>query len=321
MNYRGNHKENASPRIAVLCGPTGVGKTKVALEIAGSLNAEIVSADSMQVYRYMDIGTAKPSAHELERIQHHLINVIDPDEPFDVQHFMRMSHHIISRLVNRNIPVLVVGGTGLYIRVLIHGLFDSVRADPEVRARIKEEALLKGSDGLYRRLLDCDPKAASRIHPHDTYRIIRAIEVYETTGQNISDYHQKHQFENSFFDSLIIGLYREREVLYTRINSRVDMMIQDGLANEVNTLLDKGYASTIKPMQSIGYRHMGDYLAGRLSWDKAIQTLKQDTRRYAKRQLTWFNSDSQLEWIDADHLDEVYKRIKAFLQPSQFTID
>ena len=301
------------PRIAVICGPTGVGKTTAAIEIASALDAEIISADSMQVYRYMDIGTAKPSALEQARIPHHMIDIVDPDEPFDAQRYADMSRNLIFQLAEQGIPVLVAGGTGFYIRALIHGLFESGSGNFEIRLNLKEQADTKGTDALYRRLCECDPNAATKIHPHDTFRIVRALEIYEITGHPISAYHQEHQLAPPLFDVLKIGLSRQREVLYERINRRVDLMIEEGLVDEVKSLLKRGYSSELKPLQSIGYRHIVDFFEGHLSWEDTLQSLKQDTRRYAKRQMTWFNADSQVKWMDADHLDEITKTIKSFM--------
>jgi tRNA dimethylallyltransferase len=301
------------PRIAVICGPTGVGKTTAAIEIASALDAEIINADSMQVYRYMDIGTAKPSALEQARIPHHMIDIVDPDEPFDAQRYADEAQNLVFQLAEQGIPVLVAGGTGFYIRALIHGLFESGSGNSEIRLNLKKEADTKGIAGLYHRLCECDPKAAAKIHPHDAFRIVRALEIYETTGQPISACHQEHRQAPPLFDVLKIGLSRQREVLYERINRRVDLMVEEGLVDEVKSLLKRGYSSELKPLQSIGYRHIVDFFEGRLSWDDTLQTLKQDTRRYAKRQLTWFNSDSQVKWTDADHLDEIIDNVKAFL--------
>lgn len=303
------------PRITVICGPTGVGKTTAAIEIASTLDAEIINADSMQVYRYMDIGTAKPSELEQARIPHHMIDIVNPDEPFDAQRYADMSRNLVFQLAEQGIPVLVVGGTGFYIRAMIRGLFESGSGNSEIRLNLKKEADSKGTAELYHRLCEYDPKAAAKIHPNDAFRIVRALEIFKTTGQPISTFHQEHRQAPPLFDVLIIGLSRQRDVLYERINRRVDLMVEEGLIDEVKSLLKRGYSSKLKPLQSIGYRHIVDFFEGRLSWDDTIQTLKQDTRHYAKRQLTWFNSDSQVKWIDADHLDEIIDTVKAFLSP------
>jgi tRNA dimethylallyltransferase len=301
------------PRIAVICGPTGVGKTTAAIQIASALDAEIINADSMQVYRYMDIGTAKPSPLEQARISHHMIDIVDPDEPFDAQQYADMSQNIIFQLAEQGVPVLVAGGTGFYIRALIHGLFESGSGNSEIRSKLKKEVDANGTDELYRRLCGCDPDAAAKIHPHDAFRIVRALEIYETTGQPISACQQEHRQAPPLFDVLKIGLSRQRELLYERINHRVDLMVEEGLIDEVKSLLKKGYSSASKPLQSIGYRHIVNFIEGRLNWNDTLQTLKQDTRRYAKRQLTWFNSDSQVKWMDANHLDEIITTVKSYM--------
>jgi tRNA dimethylallyltransferase len=302
-----------SPRLVVICGPTGVGKTTAAIEIASVLDAEIISADSMQVYRYMDIGTAKPSSIEQARIPHHMIDIVDPDESFDAQQYADLSQDLVFKLAELGIPVVVAGGTGFYIRALIHGLFESGSGDPEIRLNLKKEADINGTTGLYHRLCECDPDAAAKIHPNDAFRIVRALEIYVTTGQPISACHQEHRQAPPLFDVLKIGLFRQREVLYERINHRVDLMIEEGLVDEVKALLKKGYSPELKPLQSIGYRHITNFFEGRLGWDDTLQALKQDTRRYAKRQLTWFNSDSQVKWMDADRLDEITHTVKSFM--------
>ena len=306
-------KIHSPPRIAVICGPTGVGKTKAAIEVASALDAEIINVDSMQVYRHMDIGTAKPSSMEQARIPHHMIDIVDPDESFDAQQYADMSQNLVFKLADQGIPIVVAGGTGFYIRALIHGLFESGSGNSEIRLNLKKEADTNGTTELYHRLCECDPDAAGKIHPNDAFRIVRALEIYETTGQPISTCHQEHRLAPPLFDVLKIGLFRQREVLYDRINHRVDLMVEEGLVEEVKALLKKGYTSGLKPLQSIGYRHVVDFFEGRVSWDDTLQTLKQDTRRYAKRQLTWFNSDSQVKWMDADRLDEITNTVKLFM--------
>lgn len=298
------------PKIIVICGPTGVGKTAVAIEIAKAFNGEIVSADSMQIYRYMDIGTAKPTPYEQASIPHHMIDIVDPDEPFDAAQFEKIAHEVISKLHERGITPFVVGGTGLYIKALIHGLFQARPADSKVRIRLKEEAIVHGTRFLHKRLSKCDPDAAEKIHPNDTYRIIRALEIYEVTGKTISKFHHDHKFKDTFFKVLKIGLHSDRKILYDRINRRVDTMIDEGLLDEVKGLLGMGYSAELKSMQSIGYRHMVDFIQRRISWEEALRTLKRDTRRYAKRQLTWFKADSEIVWSEPDRLKDIHRIIK-----------
>ncbi len=302
------------PKVIIICGPTGIGKTSVAIKIAEAVKGEIISADSMQIYRHMDIGTAKPAPAELTRARHHMIDIINPDEHFDAALFSGIAHDKVLNLDARRIVPIVAGGTGLYIKALIHGLFGADPADPDVRMKLKEEANAYGADFLYERLNENDPDAAERIHPNDTYRIIRALEMVETTGKTISKHHGEHRFADNRYKVLKIGLQMEREALYDRINQRVDVMIEKGLVDEVRDLLERGYSQGLKSMQSIGYRHMVDYIKGRVLLDETIRTLKRDTRRYAKRQMTWFNADPEIVWTKPDQAEDIMLRIENFLQ-------
>jgi len=306
-------KNNTKPKVVIICGPTATGKTSTAIELAGIVGGEIIGADSMQVYRYMDIGTAKPTADEQACVPHHMIDIVDPEEHFDAKKYAKMAHEIIMELFAQGITPLIVGGTGLYIKVLIHGLFEVDPADHNIRRRLKKQAEARGTDYLYKRLSRCDPDAAAKLHPHDTYRIIRALEIYELTGVTISDHHRTHRFQDRPFRVLKIGLYLDRDLLYDRINLRVDAMIEAGLIDEVKGLLGKGYSPNLKSMQSIGYRHMVDLIENRLSIDEALRTLRRDTRRYAKRQLTWFNADPEIVWFNPAQLDDISRIIKTFL--------
>ncbi len=301
-------------KIIVICGPTGIGKTSFAIEIAGKYSGEIISADSMQIYRYMNVGTAKPTIDEQTHIRHYLIDIIDPDELFDAALFAKMAHEKIIKLHEKDIIPFVVGGTGLYIKALVHGLFRAEPADKNIRMRLKEEEASLGADFLYKRLIECDPDSAERIHPNDTYRIIRALEIYEATEKTISKYHKEHEFADSPFKVLKIGLHMDRDVLYDRIDQRVDAMIGAGLVDEVKELLDRGYSKDIKSMQAIGYRHMVDFIEKRISWNEALRTLKRDTRRYAKRQLTWFRADTEITWVEPEQVNDIQQLIKSFLQ-------
>ncbi|RZB34377.1 MAG: tRNA dimethylallyltransferase [Desulfobacteraceae bacterium Eth-SRB1] len=301
------------PKIVVICGPTGIGKTSAAIEIAGEFKGEIINADSMQIYKYMDIGTAKPTIDEQARIKHHMIDIVCPDEPFDAAMYAKMAREISMKLDSRDVVPFVAGGTGFYIKALLYGLFMAGRSDVNIRERLKREAEVHGADFLHTRLSKCDPVAAENIHPNDEYRIIRALEIYEITGKSLSEYHEEHRFADEPFKVLTIGLDMNREILYDRINSRVDAMIDAGLVDEVKRLLHKGYSENLKPMQSIGYRHAVDYIKGRLSWDEAMLTLKRDTRRYAKRQMTWFKADSQIVWVKPEQLEDIVRSVKIFL--------
>lgn len=302
------------PNIVVICGPTGIGKTSVAIEAASVFGGEIINADSMQIYKYMDIGTAKPTPQEQARVPHHLIDILEPDEFFDAAKFSGMAHEKIMELRERDILPFVVGGTGFYIKALVHGLFQAGSADHTARTRLKEEAADKGAEVLYKRLCEYDPDAAEKIHPNDTYRIIRAIEIYEKTGKTISEHRHEHGFSDTLFRALKIGLDTDREILYDRINQRVDAMIAEGFLDEVRMLLDRGYSKDLKAMQSIGYRHLTEFIQERLSYDEALRLLKRDTRRYAKRQLSWFRADAEVIWKEADQLKDICELIRGHLQ-------
>ncbi len=294
-----------------------MGKTSVAIHIAGIFNGQIVGADSMQIYRHMDIGTAKPTPDEQSRVAHHMIDLIDPDEHFDARQFAEMAHDKIMRLYAGGVTPFVVGGTGLYIKALVHGLFKAGQSDIHVRERLQEQARIYGAGYLYQRLSRHDPDTAERIHPNDTYRIIRALEVHELTGKTITAFQQDHGFKDNRFRVLKIGMHIDREVLYDRINHRVDAMIDSGFLNEVKGLLKMGYSDDLKSMQSIGYRHLIGFIKGRYPWDETIRTLKRDTRRYAKRQLTWFKADPEIIWREPGQLSEIQMLIKSFLQNDQ----
>jgi len=304
----------SKPNIVVICGPTGVGKTTVGIELAKRFHGEIISADSMQIYRHMDIGTAKPTEAEQAEVPHHMIDIIDPDEPFDAETYSKMARKKIYSLDHQGLVPVVVGGTGFYIKALEYGLFDPGPSNPAIRDRLKVEAETKGASFLYEKLSETDPDTAENIHPNDTYRIIRALEVYEMTGKGISTHQNNHSFPDSPFRVLKIGLQMDREALYERIDQRVDWMLKAGLVDEVQDLLNKGYHHNLKSMQSIGYRHMADFIRKQISWDEAVRTMKRDTRRYAKRQFTWFNADASVKWMEPGNLKDIQKIAERFLK-------
>jgi len=302
------------PKVIIICGPTGIGKTSVGIHLAEKLGGEIISADSMQIYRYMDVGTAKPTADEQNRISHHMIDIVDPDEDFDAVRFAEMARLKVMQLHQRGVTPLVVGGTGLYIKALLQGLFQSDPVDPEIRERLKKEAAEFGSSALYDRLKQVDPDTAGRLHPNDSYRITRALETIESTGRSISEHQQDHGFTDEPFHALKIGLQMDRQTLYERIDQRVDLMIEAGLVDEVKKLLAMGYSADLKSMQSIGYRHMAEFLAERLPWDEGVRILKRDTRRFAKRQFTWFGADQDIIWQTPDQSNQISKLVAKFLK-------
>jgi tRNA dimethylallyltransferase len=306
-------EDTQKPKIVVVCGPTGIGKTAVAIDVANRFRGEIISADSMQIYRYMDIGTAKPSMAERHQTPHYLIDIIEPDRPFDAARYAATAGEVIADLEKKDCLPFIVGGTGLYIKALVHGLFQEKASDPAIRAELKETASRHGLEALFEQLCKVDPDAAKKIHPNDAYRIIRALEVYRITGKALTGYHDRHGFADHRYRVLKIGLDMERAALYDRINERVEAMISAGLETEVRRLLDMGYPETLKSMQAIGYRHMVDFIRNRLPWEETVRTLKRDTRRYAKRQLTWFRADPEIVWFEPGQIDDMVRRIDNFL--------
>lgn len=301
------------PKLIIICGPTGIGKTALSLALAQRFNGRIIGADSMQIYKFMDIGTAKPSLEERRQVPHYMIDIVDPNESYDAARYARESREAISDIYSHGKLPFVVGGTGFYIRALLHGLCEAAPGDPVVRQKLRQEAQISGSKELYDRLLACDPEAASRIHPNDVYRIIRALEIYEIAGIPMSEYQRLHGFKAQPFDALKIGLNIERDALYERIDRRVDQMISNGLLDEVKMLLQMGYTGALKSMQSIGYQHMVNFLDGSMGWDETVAALKRDTRRYAKRQFTWFKKDREINWKLPDEQEGIVSIVEAFL--------
>lgn len=289
---------SAKPSVVIIVGPTASGKTDLALRLTERCNAEIVNADSMQVYRGMDIGTAKPSREELQRVPHHLIDVAEPDRNFSASDFRTAAEEAIRSIVTRGKNVILVGGTGLYIRALLQGLVDSPSGKEELRQELAELGAREGNEALLARLHAVDPATASRLHPNDQVRIIRALEVYHETGRPISAFRADHGFGGDYFRSLKVGIHVERDELYRRIEERVELMLSRGLVQEVERLLATGYGSDLKSMRSIGYRQICSMLRGDYSYDEAVRLIKRDTRRYAKRQLTWFRTDPEIKWVE-----------------------
>lgn len=284
-------------RIVIVLGPTGVGKSELALGLAQKLNGEIVNADSQQVYRYMDIGTAKPSKKERETVRHHLIDIIDPDEEFNAAIFRRLAADAIAEIGARGRRAIVCGGTGLYLKALTRGLFEGPGRDAAVRRDLEKEMAEHGSNALYERLAAIDPPAAATIHPNDRQRIIRALEVYQITGKAIGAWQREHAFQDDPYDVLKLGLKRPRSELYDLINRRSESMVSRGLLHEVRDLAARGYNVDMGPLRSVGYRQMGAVVRGEMSLAEALEEMKQETRHLAKRQLTWFRSDSAIRWF------------------------
>jgi len=283
-------------RVAFIVGPTGSGKSALALELAARLGMEIVNADSRQVYRAMNIGTAKPTAAERVRVPHHLIDIRDPDQPLNVAEFASLARAAISEIQSRGRHALVVGGSGLYLRALQGGVFASPPASREFRDRLATIAAEHGIEHLHQRLAEVDPAAAARIGHNDLYRIVRALEIYELTGEPISAHQARHRFASAKFDSLTVGLDLERAQLYQAIERRFDQMMDAGLLDEVRELRARGYGESA-PLRTIGYKHLAAYLNCELSLEEAVSLAKRDSRRFAKRQLTWFRHEPAVVWL------------------------
>ena len=302
------------PKIVIVLGPTAVGKTELALAVAPKVNAEIVNADSQQVYRYLDIGTGKPSKPERERVRHHLIDVVNPDEDFNAARYRQLAAASIDEIHKRGAKVLVSGGTGLYLKALTGGLFSGPGQDTELRANLEREIAQIGLAALYDRLIAIDPGANTKIHPNDRQRIIRALEVYQSTGRPLSEWQNEHRFQEEAFQVLKIGLARARDELYDLISRRSESMIRAGLLDEVRGLMERGYELDLKPLRSVGYRQMGEVIEGIKGLPEAMAEMKQETRRLAKRQLTWFRSDPEIRWFHPEKQErEIGESVQAFL--------
>lgn len=300
-------------RIVVILGPTGIGKTAFAIRVARQFNGEIVGADSMQIYKHLTIGTAKPDPSELALARHHLIDFLEPEDEYDAGRFVRDADLAIKDIGSRGKVPVVAGGTGLYVRALLYGLFRKDSVCRKTVEQLNRDVIKKGRRYVHERLADVDPQAADRIHPNDTFRTVRALEVFLTTGEKISDRQKAHNFNQPRYHALKIGLYLDREKLYERINRRVDIMLEQGLLSEVEQLIKDGYPLDLKSMQSIGYQQMGLFLKGEADWPEAVRLLKRDTRRYAKRQMTWFRKETDILWCKPDAYNKVKMKIKEFL--------
>lgn len=284
------------PRLTVIAGPTASGKTALAIEVARKLGAEIVSADSQQVYRGFDIGTAKPSAEELAQVRHHLVSVADPDETFSAARFQSLADAAIADITSRGKRVVVAGGTGLYLRILLHGVVPAPPAAPEIRARLEEEAQRLGREHLHQRLDAIDPETAARVKPTDLVRIVRALEIHELTGTTASQFRNEHRFAEDRYPFDLYVLDPPREELYRRIDERAARMFREGLLDEVRDLVARGFRDTA-PMGSVGYVQALAQLEGRLTLEEAIAQTARESRRYAKRQLTWFRREPGARFI------------------------
>lgn len=288
-------------KIVCIAGPTGSGKTKLGIETAKKYNGEIISADSMQIYKKLNIGTAKPTEEEKEGIEHHLIDIISPCSQFSVKEFVDLANEKIDGIIKKNKLPVIVGGTGLFISSLIDNVkFSESEQDERLREELKNLAEEKGAEYLHNMLKDIDYESYLRLHPNNIRRVIRAIEIYKTTGMTMSEQIKNSKNVPSQFDVRYFGLNTRREVIYERINKRVDIMVEQGLFDEVYALYNEGIDLRYKSMQAIGYKQLIMHFEGKLTKEEAIDLIKQESRRYAKRQLTWFRRDERIIWIDIE---------------------
>ncbi|RMF89267.1 MAG: tRNA (adenosine(37)-N6)-dimethylallyltransferase MiaA [Nitrospinota bacterium] len=313
-------RERNRPVVLVLMGPTAVGKTTLALTLAQRLHTEIISADAIQVYKGMDIGTAKPTPAQRRLVPHHMIDLRTPDQPYSAAEYAKDAGGIVQRLWRAGKLPLVVGGSGLYIRALLQGVFPGPAANWEIRRSLYQQAEQEGREAVHARLQACDPEAAARIHPHDLYRTVRALEVYYQQGVPISTLQRQHATATPRYQAILIGLTRERPELYHRINERAQQMIEEGLVAETAFLLQQGYSPRLPPLQSLGYKQVIQFLQGKCSLQEAIRWIQRDTRHYAKRQLTWMRKMPDLHWINLSGTasSEVVEQIMNLLRQQGF---
>jgi tRNA dimethylallyltransferase len=302
------------PQLIIITGPTATGKTALAIELATRYDAEIISADSRQVYRYLDIGTAKPTPAQRAVVAHHLIDVANPDERFDGARFRALAVAAIEDILRRGKRVFVVGGTGLYLRALTRGLFAGPAADMALRARLQEQEVREGKGFLHRWLQGVDPDAAHRLHPNDTVRLVRALEVFFLTGKPMSHWQREHGFRECPFTTLTIGLVCERETLHRRIAERCQQMLEDGLVDEVRRVWELGYGAELPVMQTIGYAQAKAILQGHCRDEEALAQMIIETKHLAKRQLTWFRAEPEVQWFIPSQGREITAVIGRFWQ-------
>lgn len=308
--------------IVIICGPTAVGKTTVSIELAKKLNGEIVSADSMQIYKHFDIGSAKPTAQEMGDIKHYLIDEIDPKQEFSVAAYRKMAKAYIDDIFAKGKLPIIAGGTGLYINALMYEMdFSDANQDPVYRKELNTLWTEKGGDFLHQQLAQIDPEAASRIHANNVKRVMRALEVNRVSGQNMADF-KTDLIPCKDYDVILVGLKRLRMRLYSAINKRVDHMMEMGLLDEIKNLKTLGLDDKFISMQGIGYKEVLPYLDGKYSYEQMVSTIKQNSRRYAKRQLTWFRRYDTIKWFDYDQcgsLDEYLSQIEQYVRESIVT--
>ncbi len=310
--------EMEKPTIVAIVGPTASGKSLLAVLLARHFGGEIISSDSVQVYRDLNIGSGKLSLKQRSQAPHHLIDILDLDQDYSAGLFRQQADLIIQKLHKRKTPILVVGGTGLYLKVLTRGLFHGPASNAELRSTLRKRVEAGGSAELHQELQRVDPEASSRIHPRDTSRIIRAMEVFCQTNIPLSRYHREHAFRETPYDVLKVGLHCAREEMYGRIEARTDEMMAAGWVEEVRSLLNQGYSPQLRSLQSLGYKHLVSYLMEKISLSEAIYSVKRDTRRYAKRQLTWFKADPEVRWYPSrqENFSAIIRDVEEFFSRS-----
>lgn len=308
-------KQEEKKPLIILTGPTAAGKSALAVTLAEKIGGEIISADSMQVYRHMDIGSAKITAQEMAGIPHHLIDVLDPTEEFNVVVFQQMAREALAKIYSRgHIPILA-GGTGFYIQAVLYDIdFTDNDEDTSLRSALEETARKEGPEVLYERLKEIDPASCETIHANNVKRVIRAIEFYEKTGRRISEHNREQRERTSPYNFAYFVLYDDREKIYDKIEQRVDLMMSQGLVEEVRKLQEMGCTKDMVSMQGLGYKEILSYLEREISLEEAVYRIKRDTRHFAKRQMTWFRRENEVIWVDKRDFDHSSQKILVFMQ-------
>ena len=303
-------KNMCKPKVIVICGPTASGKTALSIELAKKINGEIISSDSMQIYKDMDIGTAKPSKEEMQGIKHYLLDFVEPSQRYSVAEFKKDAENAIEEILAKGKTPIVVGGTGLYVDSLIYGIeYQDIQLDEKYRQELEDRVIKEGLDKLYKEAQKIDSQAMEKINPNDKKRILRVLEIYKATGKNKTEQENESRKNGVKYNYKVFAINLDREVLYERINKRVDIMIEQGLIQEVEKLLKK-YEEFPTAMQGLGYKEVVEYLQGITSKEEMIDKLKMETRRYAKRQITWFKKNKQTIWIEPKDLDRILDEVK-----------
>ena len=297
------------PKVIVICGPTASGKTALSIELAKKINGEIISCDSMQIYKYMDIGTAKPTLEEQKEVKHHLIDFVEPNQRYSVAEYKKDAEKSIEEILSKGKTPIIVGGTGLYVDSLIYGIeYPEIELDEEYRKQLEKEIEEKGLESLYNKAKEIDSKAMEKISPNDKKRIMRVVEIYKATGKTKTEQEIESRTHEVKYDYRVFAIKMDREKLYERINKRVDMMIEKGLIEEVQNILKK-YDKFPTAMQGLGYKEAVEYLEGKKTKEEMIDKIKMQTRRYAKRQITWFKKNKQTVWIENNELSKILEVI------------